>query len=455
MKPGGFVLVGWLSLVGAAGAGPLTGSEVRLNEPVFHGQVQYYEDGPKNAPTVVLVHGLGDKAAHDWDSLTRVLSREFRVIRFDLPGFGRSSKANAAYTPDNYASLIRYLVERHIRAEPFLLIGHSMGGAIAMRYAARYSQSVSGLVLIDVPGILHRSVYSRHLARQGLGSMVPGLSYVPKDPMENLLSSAISSVEKKRLMPELVLQFPLTRQKLLNGEPARIAGLALALEDFTRDIVTIQTPTRLLWGERDTVAPLRTGRLLAAMLPQSQLTVFEGSGHVPMDDVPEQFNKTVLDFLRSPKAGHPNVILRDALTPVQNNRTTECRNRDGMTYQGEYERIEVSGCRNVLIRGARVHSLRIKNASVLIEDSRIGGGTGGLVADNAQVVITASRIEGKVAITAIGAKLDIAGSQIVGEESAVAASETSEVVFSVSRVESPHTYNFLHGLRVVTSTDPL
>jgi len=453
MKSGGFVLMLLFSLIVAAG--PVTGTEMHFSEPVFHGQVQYYEDGPKNAPTVVLVHGLGDKAAQDWNGLTRQLSREFRVVRFDLPGFGRSGKGNAAYTPDNYASLIRFLAERHIRAEPFLLVGHSMGGAIALRYAARYPQSVSGLVLIDVPGILHRSVYSRYLARQGMDSMVPGLSHVPKDPLENLLSNAISSVERKRLMPELVLQFPLTRQKLLNGEPARIAGLALALEDFTRDITAIRTPTMLLWGERDTVAPLRTGRVLAAMLPQSELVVFEGSGHVPMDDVPERFNKVALDFLRNPKVNHIHWSLREALAPVQSQRSMHCRNRDGMTYQGEYEQLEIIDCRNVVIRGARVRNLRIINSDVLIEDSRIGGGSGGMQADGAHVVITSSRIEGKVAITAIKARLDIAGSWIVGEQAAVAARDTSEVVFSVSRVESPNTYNYLHGLRVVAPTAPL
>jgi len=453
MRSGGFALVTLLSLITVAK--PVSGSESRLSEPVFHGQVQYYEDGPKNAPTVVLVHGLGDKAAQDWNGLTRQLSREFRVVRFDLPGFGRSSKGNAAYTPDNYASLIRYLAERHIRAQPFFLIGHSMGGAIALRYAARYPQDVSGLVLIDVPGILQRSVYSQHLARQGLGSMVPGLSVAANDPLGNLLSAALSGVEKKQLMPELVLQFPQTRQKLLNGEPAKIAGLALALEDFTRDITTIKIPTLILWGERDTVAPLRTGRLLAAMLPRSQLTVFTGSGHVPMDDVPEQFNNTVLGFLRLPKPNHINSILRDSLAPVQNKRVAQCRNRDGMSYQGEYERIEIIGCRNVVIRGARVHSLRIINSDAQVEDSVIGGGSGGLVADDARVMITSSRVEGKVAITVIEARLDIAGSRIVGEEAAVAARYTSEVVFSVSRVESPHTYSDLHGLRVVTSTNPL
>jgi hypothetical protein len=183
--------------------------------------------------------------------------------------------------------------------------------------------------------------------------------------------------------------------------------------------------------------------------------VFEGSGHVPMDDVAEQFNKTVLDFLRNPQVNHVNSILRTPLTPVQNNRVAQCRDRDGMTFEGEYEQIKIIGCRNVVLRRARVHKLRLINSDVSIEDSRIGGGTGGLVADDARVIITGSRIEGKVAITVIEAKLDIAGSRIIGEEAAIAARYTSEVVFSVSRVESPYNFGELHGFRVVTAKDAL
>ena len=90
-----------------------------------------------------------------------------------------------------------------------------------------------------------------------------------------------------------------------------------------------------------------------------------------------------------------------------------------------------------------------------VEDSLVGGVEGGLYVDDARVTITSSLIEGQVAITAVNAHLDIAGSYIVGTEAALVAPVKSEVLFSVSRVKSPHFFGNLHGLRNVTPGRPL
>jgi hypothetical protein len=265
----------------------------------------------------------------------------------------------------------------------------------------------------------------------------------------------LGRVEKMQLMPELVVQATPLRQRLLNGEPGRIAGLAMALEDFSRDIPAVQAPTLVLWGDHDTIAPLRNGRVLAANIPQAELEIFEGSGHTPMDDAPEAFEARVARFLRAPEVTRPNTLLRTPLTRVPGDRQARCRGRDRMVYEGDYDRIEIRGCREVVVRRARVRSLRIVDSEVTIEDSRIGGADGGLTADNARVTITSSRIEGPVAITVANARLDVAGSRLVGQQAAVAARSESEVVFSLSQVESPHRFGGQHGLYVVTPQTPL
>ena len=436
-------------------AATAAGVQTRISEPVFHSQVQYFEDGPADAPAVVLVHGLGDRGAHDWDGLTTQLARQYRVIRFDLPGFGRSSKANAAYTPENYASLLRYLAERHFRKRPFFLVGHSMGGAIALRYAARYPEDIAALVLVDVPGLLHRFSYSKYLAQLGIDAKVRGLPRASHEKIGDLLNTVLGRVERMQLMPELVVQLTPLRQRLLNGEPARIAGLAMALEDFSRDIPAVRAPTLVLWGDHDTIAPLRNGRVLAANIPQAELEIFEGSGHTPMEDVPQAFQARVTRFLRAPDAIRKNTLLRTPLVPPRGERQARCRGRDRMIYDGDYDRLEIRDCREVVVRQARVRSLHIVDSDVTIEDSGIGGDGGGLTADNARVTITSSRIEGKVAITVAKTRLDVAGSRLVGQQAAVAARSESEVVFSVGRVESPHSFGWQHGLRVVTPQSPL
>ena len=126
-----------------------------------------------------------------------------------------------------------------------------------------------------------------------------------------------------------------------------------------------------------------------------------------------------------------------------------------MIFEGEYDRINISRCRDTLVRNARVRELRIREAAVKIEDSLIGGPDGQLYVDDARVTITSSRIEGKAAITALEAHLDIAGSLIIGTEAALVAPLSSEVLFSLCRVQSPNFNGNLHGLRTVMPGHPL
>ena len=427
----------------------------RVSDPVFQGDVHYHESGPKDAPTVLLVHGLGDKAARDWDGLTADLARDYRVVRFDLPGFGRSSKGNLAYTPERYVQFLHALVNREVRARPFFLVGHSMGGAIALRYAALYPQDVTALVLVDVPAILHRYVYSKHLAAFGLNRMVPGLYPNGNDMLGNMLGNVLGNAEKKALPVDMVVQVPALRQKLLRGEPSLISGLALALEDFGRDIARVTAPTLLLWGELDETAPIRSGRVLAANLAHARLDTFPGAGHVPMDDVPQQFQARVREFLRDPAIPDQAGVLRDAAALPDSARRGRCEGKRNQVFEGDFDRIDVERCENVALRRVRARQVVLRSSVVTIEDSRIGGGAEGLVVDSARVTITSSRIEGITAIVANNAKLDIAGSRIIGQGAAITTGTTSEAAFSVSQVESRYHYGPLHGLRFIVPESPL
>ena len=126
-----------------------------IAEPIFNGKVFLSQRGNTSGPVVVFVHGLGDDASSIWDETIRRLEKDFFLVTFDLPGFGRSSRANKLYSPENYVELIDYLSNRYI-GQPFHLVGHSMGGAIALRYAAAHSGDVRTLTLVDAAGILYR-----------------------------------------------------------------------------------------------------------------------------------------------------------------------------------------------------------------------------------------------------------------------------------------------------------
>ena len=447
------LLIASLLIPSAMYAAP-TVTETILREPVFRGHAHVYSAGPHDAPTVVLVHGIGDKGARDWKGLTAVLAQDFHVISFDLPGFGRSSKDNEPYTPKNYAAFVRHVVQQRVPKRPFFLVGHSLGGAIALRYAALYPQDVQALVLADVPGILHHLAYSRYLAHLGI-DFLPKIYRAQNDHLSNLMSTVIGKMEWAKPAPEIILLTPRLRKNFLSADPVRIAGLALVLEDFSADLGRVQAPTLVLWGGRDELAPLRNGRVLSANLPQAQLEIFETSGHTPMDDVPELFAERVAAFLRSPKIERRNDILDRTLDWPTTTRKGNCNGKRGMVFEGDYQRLAIRHCRDTVVRNARVRELYIAGAAVSIEDSLIGGAEGGLQIDDARVTITSSVIEGWVAITATASHLDIAGSRIVGRQAALEAPRASEVLFSLTRVESPHFQGTLHDRRMVTPDSTL
>ncbi len=441
----------WVVAVPAVSQEPATH---RVRDPIFNGQAQIYLAGPKTAPAVVLIHGIGDKGARDWDGLIPRLAGDFRVLAVDLPGFGRSSKSNAAYTPDNYVAFLRHLIDEQIKTRPFMLVGHSMGGALALRYAARYPREVAALVIADVPAILHRLAYSQHLSHLGI-DFLPSLYPAQNDHLNNLASNILGAVEKAQPTPETIVASATLRKSLLNADPAKIAGMALAIEDFSFDIANVQAPTLVLWGGRDRIAPLRNARVLFASLPNAELEIFESSGHTPMDDVPEAFGARVFEFLREPAIVNRKVF-PDAARAPQTERTGRCHKRRNMVFEGDYDRIEIVRCREVLIRNARVREVHIANAAVNIEDSIIGGAhDGGLIVSDARVWVTSSMIEADTAIRMDEARLNIAGARIRGMERAIAAERKSEIVCSLCRIESPHFRGGLHGLRVVLPDEPL
>jgi hypothetical protein len=267
------------------------------------------------------------------------------------------------------------------------------------------------------------------------------------------LHEQCSQVDEKSACPETIIASSKLRQSFLNAEPAKIAGLALALEDFRLDLPRVQAPVLVLWGGRDSVAPLRNGRVLSANLPHAQLEVFDASGHTPMDDVPEIFNARVAAFLTRPCWNAQRHLQRELFGRFR----PGSEPARGSAVWSSKATTTASASTAVATHwyAMRVRELRITDAAVNIEGSLIGGVDGGLRVDNSRVNITSSQIEARIAITAVESRLDIAGSRIIGEQAALLAPLKSEALFSVSQVRSPHFRGSLHELRIVTPGNPL
>lgn len=422
--------------------------ETIVFEPIFQSQIYFYEAGLNNKTSIVLIHGVGDRGARVWDSTIPKLTERYHVVTFDLPGFGRSSKKNALYSPTLYAAFVKWVVDRYVEG-PFVLIGHSLGGAVALRFASTYQRNLQRLILIDVAGILHQAVLARNMAQSKLNDWSSKMRWPPLDLLTQLTISTIDRIQGLPIDPEMAIGSASLRQKLFNADPAKIAGLALSNEDFSGLIERVTAPTLIVWGAEDTVTSIRTGKVLSAKIPNARLKVIPNVGHCPMLEQPDQFNQLIISALSTTQ------IQNRAPKTRKSDRVGRCDGKNGVLFTGAYRHIEVLNSRDVRLVNVAAESLTITGSEVTIETSHIEGKEVAIKLNHSSLTATSVRMVADISILTSASRMDLAGVNIVGRKAAVHTNDNSTIIFSVSHVESPHTSGNIHGFRSVTPSKPL
>ena len=274
----------------------------REHPPALHVEVHGDHGDP-----LILLHGFG-ATGFTWRYWIRGLARDRRVYVVDLKGFGRSPKPrDGRYSPHDHADAVCRMVEDH-GLERFTLIGHSLGGGVALLTALRMldagqSDRVKALVLVAsaaVPQNLPRfiglarlpvfgvatlgSVPPRHLVRWVLRQIVHDRSVVAGDWVDGYA------------MP---LATPDARYGVLATARAIIPP---DVDEIVRRFPELRIPALLLWGRHDRVVPLWVGERLAAGLPQARLEVLEDCGHMPPEELPAESLALVTRFLEGVEA---------------------------------------------------------------------------------------------------------------------------------------------------------
>jgi pimeloyl-ACP methyl ester carboxylesterase len=421
-----------------------------INEPIFEGRVCTVQANRDARIGVILIHGLNGSVA-DWANTIPSLATDFHVVAFDLPGFGKSDKGSQHYTPTRYAQLAHFLADRYFQDKPYHIVGHSMGGAIALRFASQRPLRFQRLALIDAAGILHPQVITKFQA----GSMMERASGMQQTRgfAERLSGKLLAQVERLPISPADIVNTAIGRDVVLQGGPEKIAALDLAGENFTYAISSVTEPTLILWGDKDMIVPLRTGKVLAASMPKARLEIISDSGHEPMLEQTEQLNT----LLRKHLLEDDDVLAKHYQQPkplpaLNSERVGTCSNESDKVFRGDYRAIELRDCSNISIRNARVGRLSVLNSRLILSDTSILGKDVGLIADNSDVTVTNGDISGVVAIKAVRSRLDLAGVRLKGTEAAVRGAD-SKLVFSVSHVSSPHLTGHLHTFKNMTNDE--
>jgi len=254
-------------------------------------QVHYRDQG--RGPVLVLVHGTA-ASLHTWDAWTEELKNDFRIIRMDLPGFGLTGpRPDRDYSTGSYVSLIKELLGR-VGADRCFMAGNSLGGAITWNYALAHPGQVRKIILIDAAGYpMDRTPYVFILARTPvLNSIMRWVT--PRSVFRHNILEVYGDDSK---VTEALLDryYELTMRE----------GNRQALIDRSREmtgydpekISKITTPALIMWGSDDKWITVSHAHNFKRDLKNSRLVIYQGAGHVPMEELPLHTARDAQKFL--------------------------------------------------------------------------------------------------------------------------------------------------------------
>ena len=286
--------------------------EVRL-----HGQrVNFNIAG--QGPPIVLIHGVAGRAAQ-WDETMLLLAEKHTVIAPDLLGHGESAKPRGDYSLGAFASGVRDLVVG-LGIERTTIVGHSLGGGIAMQFAYQFPEHCERLVLVSSGG-LGRDVNPilRAATLPGSELVLPLLAHARLLEAASIVPRAFGKIGF-RAGPDMT-EIARGYQSLSNAEArnafihtvrAVIDASGQRVNAADRLYLASKMPTLIVWGGRDRIIPVEHAQIAHDGMPGSQLELFEESGHFPQLDKPLEFARTLGAFMDSTKGARlDTAMMRD------------------------------------------------------------------------------------------------------------------------------------------------
>jgi pimeloyl-ACP methyl ester carboxylesterase len=407
-------------------------------EPVFGSEMLIVQAGRTKAQTLLLVHGLGQNGFTDWLPVMSHLARRYHIIAVDLPGFGYSDIPTGRYSPTNYARVLQSVLARRAKGQA-IVIGHSMGAAVALRLASQQPALVSKLILADAAGILHRTTFVKHRANIPVSNTPEAL----RGPLASVTEFGNRMVERVFNLPDftrILKESDLAWDLLLRNRSNVNAALALMDEDFSAAVHTLQQPTQILWGEADNVAPLRTGQLLARRLPRAELKTMPRVGHTPMEDAPDLFLSLLSSALASDPAPRSQPPVAGSLEPVN----LRCDDRVDQEFSGTYREVVITRCRAARLINLNAERIVIRDSIVQMHNVHVRATDVALDVTSSEVIATASDFSGEVAIRADASRIDLAGVHLLSIGNAVEVNRFSRFIASISRIQSPDYSGYWH-----------
>jgi pimeloyl-ACP methyl ester carboxylesterase len=279
-------------------------------------RVHYRDEGPRDGPVLVAIHGTGS-SLHTWDEWVERLDG-VRVVRLDMPGFGLTGPREKRHTLERIVETVGQLCD-HLELSDVTVAGNSLGGGVAWRLSLERPDLVERLVLVDPGGASLLSYIARHYRTLGT-DFLPRYA-TPRMAVRMLLRDAYGDTDKltddivkryydlllrsgnRRAVMQLASNY---REDHFTGDdpiqdttgpvlPSTCKGRPEVLDGYSLEDVSV--PTLFMWGTEDGWLAPDFGRELAAKVEDSRFIAYEGVGHVPMEEAPAETTADLVEFL--------------------------------------------------------------------------------------------------------------------------------------------------------------
>lgn len=253
----------------------------------------HYSDKGQGFP-LVLIHGISS-SLNTWDGWEDQLQGDFRIIRLDLPGFGLTGpNPEQDYSIDFYVSFMKSFLNK-LEIESCYMAGSSLGGYITWNVAATHPDLIEKMILVDAAGYPFTPDTTPFVFKLAQSPIAP---YFKNVTPRFLLAQVINGVygDESKVNDEVIDRY--YYHALREGNRDAFLDLVQNLE-FTQyeKLKTISTPALIMWGELDTWVDPKLAARFNEDLPNSELIMYPGVGHIPMEEIPEQTAQDAKQYL--------------------------------------------------------------------------------------------------------------------------------------------------------------
>ena len=263
-------------------------------------RLAYVDEG--QGEVLLLLHGMAG-SSETWRSVVRPLSRNFRVVAPDLLGHGGSDKPRSDYSLGAFAVLLRDLLDQ-LGIARATVVGHSLGGGIAMQFSYQHSAYCAGLILIDSGGLGPEvGMTLRLLSAPGMELLMP---IIAPQPLLTAGERVRSWLHRRGFHSARGEQVWIAYSSFADA-PSRAAFLRTlrsvvdyrgqAVNALSRLSARIDVPIMLIWGAEDKVIPLEHAYAALELRPDISLEVLPGVGHFPPAENPTRVVELIEDFV--------------------------------------------------------------------------------------------------------------------------------------------------------------